>query len=252
MKGRTLTSRPRSALIAAAVLAVVAIGPVASASVAHRAAADRSARFAGTFVSKIPHTKDFIAVVVGSKQGRKAVAYICDGHKVSLWYLGHASGNSLDLTSRFGDHVHATVSRSQVTGTIQVPGSGKRHFTAQPAHSVAGMYLVTHSVHHVHGFSGKRAELRANVSRDSHGRFHITGTVTPRHGASLSLKGPGRFAGSLKKKATWIVLANGQVTGGVGILDNSPTNVTGGGTCSLWSKIRQIMTGVYCRFLQEN
>jgi hypothetical protein len=226
--------------VRAAMLATIAALAL-SATAGGAAAGAAPAR--GTFVGQVSGGKQFIAVVAKAGSG-EATAYLCDGTRVSTWFFGRASGDTLDLTSSAGRKLHATLGAGRVTGTVELPGGGTRSFRVRRASGVAGIYLVNRSLNRVRGFSSRRARLAATVARAGSGRFSIRGSVTPRGGSAVALQGTGRFLGSLKRSATWIVLGDGRVHGG------TPTNTAGGGNCSIWEKIKQIMTGVYCGFFR--
>jgi hypothetical protein len=227
--------------VRAAVVGTIAVLALSAAGARTSAGAASGPR---TFVGQVSGGEQFIAVVASRGTG-EATAYLCDGRRISTWFFGHASGNTLDLTSGTGRRLRATLARGRVSGTVELPSGGTRSFRVRRATGVAGIYLVNRSLDRVRGFSSRRAKLAATVARASGGRFAIHGTVTPRGGSAVALQGTGRFLGSLKRSATWIVLGDGRVHGG------TPTNTTGGGNCSIWSKIKQIMTGVFCGFFRD-
>jgi hypothetical protein len=233
---------------AVALLVTVGIGPSASAASAAESAGGLASPVVGTFVGEIPGTRTLVAVVAGpAKEGataRQATIYLCDGAQVSTWFFGNASGNRLDLLSRAGGHARATLAANRAVGTVDLPGRGAVKFSAARASGVAGIYLVNRSLGNVRGFSGTRSRLEATVTRaDAPGEYRISGTVTPRGGDSVTLAGTGRFSPTTTTSYTWIVLGDGRVAGG------TPGNTTGTGNCSVWQKIKQIMTGVFCGFL---
>ena len=210
---------------------------------ARGAAAAGSARpVSGVYVGKLGDTGAFIGVAAGtpSRKGsaRRGVAvYVCDGSRLSVWYRFPAtsSGNTVELKSKEGAVLRATLTRRRVTGTVELPGKGTVSFRASRATGIGGIYLVNRSIGRVHGIGGAkgRPRLNATVTRTAKGRYTIDGTVGRR-----AIKGTANFFGSPRKVSTWIVLPNGRVKG-----------LAGGGWCGVWRSIKSAMTGVYCRYL---
>jgi hypothetical protein len=241
------------AVVAAVVLVAIGMSPVASgASVAGGTTVRSTAPIGDTYVGEVKNTSAFIAIVVphstGSAAKQKAAAYLCDGQTVKTWFFGAKAGDStLDLVSKSGGHVHATVSSSGLTGTVDVPGSGTTSFEAVPARGVAGMYTVNHSLNHVRGFSVKRAKLDAKVTKAADNvSFSINGTVTPHGGTPVPLTVAGRFLGTGTSPATWIVLADGRATGGDDPGCPEGTCAGSGKACTVWQQIKSIFNGKNC------
>jgi hypothetical protein len=201
----------------------------------------------GTFVGTVGDGGPSIAVVAGtakSPQSARAVAvYVCDGKKFSEWYRVPAAvkGNVVELRSKSGLELKATLARTGVTGTVELPGQdAATAFKASPATGIAGLFLVKPSTGSVRGVSAATlAKLKATSTRRGDGSFAINGTVTPRGGKPRSIRGVGSVFGALSKEATWIVAPTGGVRG-----------QAGGGNCSAWQSFKSLLFGVDCRFFQ--
>ena len=201
----------------------------------------------GTFVGTVAGDGPFIAVVAAkakSPQSARAVAvYVCDGKKINEWYRLPAAvkGNVVELRSKRGLELKATLSRTGVTGTVELPGQdGAAALKASPATGIAGLFLVKPSTGSVTGVAAATlAKLKATSTRQGDGSFAIDGTVTPRGGRARSIRGVGSVFGALSKEATWIVAPTGGVRG-----------QAGGGNCSTWQSFKSLLFGVDCRFFQ--
>jgi hypothetical protein len=175
-----------------------------------------------------------IAVVEGADG--TALVYLCDGVQSSAWFFGKLEGNALTATSEDGGTVQATLAGNQITGQVQLPGQAAATFSASRATGVAGIYLVEQSPTQAHGFSAVGGELDADLTGTA-----VSGTVRPADGDAIALSGNVKSFGEASGVATWIVQADGSVSGKV-------TNTAGGGNCSIWSKMKQVMFGVDCSF----
>jgi hypothetical protein len=203
-----------------------------------------SAPVAGTFVGSAGASGPSVAVAAAAPKpgatAREVVVYVCDGAGLSEWFRFPAlvTGNSVDLKTKSGLKLHATLTRAGVTGTVDLPGRRGVAFSAAPATGIAGLYLLESSVDKVRGISGfTKARLTGTVTRQASGGFRIAGTVVAPGKKGRALSGSGALNGPLSKSATWIVSPTGQVKG-----------QAGGGNCSLWSSIKEALFGVSCRF----
>jgi hypothetical protein len=200
---------------------------------------------ATSFIGTIPSAGTSIAVVTAPAEDGsavdQAVVYVCDGVDVEAWYTGSLRAGSIDAESTTGLVAQATVTENEVTGTVELPGKGTVDFSVREATGVAGIYLVEQTSTKASGFSASLAKLQADIAPDAAG-FAVTGTITPAGANPVAIEGNGRSFGEAAGVATWIVQADGEVKGSV-------TNTAGGGNCSIWKKIRSVMTGVDCSFL---
>jgi hypothetical protein len=91
-----------------------------------------------TYVGKVEGSDGYIALV-DNGVGEFTV-YVCDGKTVGAWATGTLDGASLTASGASGLEVDATVSGSDVTGTVVVPGWGSHEFTATEAAYPAGLW----------------------------------------------------------------------------------------------------------------
>jgi hypothetical protein len=87
----------------------------------------------------------YVAVLLFSDAGKDhASAYLCDGAATAQLFLG-SGGSQLDLASRRGGEVTATVENSTVKGTATLADGTNVQFSANevPADGAAGLYGVT-------------------------------------------------------------------------------------------------------------
>ena len=188
------------------------------------------------FVGALSSSSTASIAVVAGNASNETLVYLCDGVQTSEWFIGTSSGNAITAQSEDGGTLQATRSGNQITGSLQLPGQAAVQFSASLATGVAGIYLVEQSATHAQGFSADGGELDADITGTS-----LAGTVHERDGAPLALTGNVKSFGEPTGVATWIVQADGSVSGKV-------TNTAGGGNCSIWSKMKQVMFGVDCSF----
>ena len=62
------------------------------------------------------------AAVAVSVHGNKAVAYVCDGHKVGHWFNGTVKGGKLDLASQNGAHITLNYRSAKAAGYVMADG----------------------------------------------------------------------------------------------------------------------------------
>jgi hypothetical protein len=103
----------------------------------------------GEFVGKVPDSDAFVTLVAEKpKEGeekRKVRAYLCDGQKISEWFVGQARSNELDLSSEGGARLDARLTDAAATGTITLLNGGGEalSFEVPPATGVEGFYVVS-------------------------------------------------------------------------------------------------------------
>lgn len=153
----------------------------------------RAAVVSGSFVGRLPGTKTLIAVVASDlKAGTASRAvrlYFCDGTRTFEWFAGESKGNTVSLESATHDaHVQVALTTYVASGTVTLPGIGKRRFTTVPAAGVTGLYLGHVSLS---GQASGRAETGARLEGtvDSKG---VTGRLIPPQGASVRFVFPGK------------------------------------------------------------
>jgi hypothetical protein len=84
------------------------------------------------------------ATVAVAVKGAKAVAYICDGQRLEAWLTGTYAAGQLNLRSKTGERITATVSKNTVTGTLTLSGETLQ-FTIAQAGPPAGLYRAKNS-----------------------------------------------------------------------------------------------------------
>jgi hypothetical protein len=121
-------------LILALTLLLAACGSSASSfgtPAASSAAATPAAPVEGEFVGDAGD----LAGIALSTNGRKVIAYLCDGldQHVSLaeWFNGPVTGNGIDITNIHGAHLTATLTARAITGTITLKDGRSAPFTAR-------------------------------------------------------------------------------------------------------------------------
>lgn len=184
------------------------------------------------FVGETSSGDAAVSVAVGPAE---AVIYLCDGVGTSAWFFGTVNGGLVTAESEAGAAAQATIAGDRITGTVELAG-GSVEFSAPLATGVAGIYLVEQSATRAEGYSATQARLEADLTGAV-----VSGTVTALDGEPVALDGTVTTFGEPTGVATWIVQADGEVKGSV-------TGTTGGGNCSIWSKIKQVMFGVDCSF----
>lgn len=95
------------------------------------------AQTAGSYVGEVPGSKAFIAVVVGPEG--KALAYVCDGETIALWFRGRLEGGALELLGGAGQRLQARLDQG-ISGRVTLPDGRTLAFSAQGATGEAGLY----------------------------------------------------------------------------------------------------------------
>ena len=89
------------------------------------------------------------AAVAVSVHGNKAVAYVCDGHKVGHWFNGTVKGGKLDLAGQDGAHITLNYRSAKAAGYVMADGH-QYTFSAPTLHSHrSGLYESVAMVHGV-------------------------------------------------------------------------------------------------------
>lgn len=97
------------------------------------------------FVGKIPQSQAFIAIAF---QQKRVLAYVCDGQKIAEWFKGSVTDqNTLELKSKNGAVLVATLDAQSVQGSIELP-VGNWAFAAIPARDQAAFYRAERNGKH--------------------------------------------------------------------------------------------------------
>ena len=89
-------------------------------------------------VGRVAGSDAFIAVV---STGSKALAYVCDGAKVSLWFTGAVKqGGLLEVTQASGAKLTANLAAQSVVGTLELEAGRVLNFRTEPVKDTAGLY----------------------------------------------------------------------------------------------------------------
>src|SRR5579863_6491855 len=89
------------------------------------------------------------AAVAVSVHGNKAVAYVCDGHKVGHWFNGTVKGGKLDLAGQDGAHITLNYRSAKAAGYVMADGH-QYTFAAPTLHGHrSGLYESIAMVHGV-------------------------------------------------------------------------------------------------------
>jgi hypothetical protein len=123
-----------------------------------------------TFVGSVPGTNVFVGVVLGPGE---ALAYFCDGARLSGWLRGRNDGQTYTLSGKGGDRLVAQVQGDVVTGTLTPHGGQALAFTADRA--VDGESGLFRGVARV----GRQDQVLSLIRLLDHGRGRMQGI--PRH-----------------------------------------------------------------------
>jgi hypothetical protein len=88
------------------------------------------------------------AAVAVSVHKKKAVAYICDGHKVGHWFSGTVKNGKLDLAGQNGAHITLNYRNSRAAGYVKAEGH-QYAFSVPTLHGRSGLYESIAMVHGV-------------------------------------------------------------------------------------------------------
>jgi hypothetical protein len=99
------------------------------------------------YAARIDGGGDGAAVAV-SVHGHKAVAYVCDGHRVGHWFNGTVKAGKLDLAGQDGAHITVNYRSAKAAGYVM---TGGHHYTfsAPTLHGRSGLYESIAMVHGV-------------------------------------------------------------------------------------------------------
>jgi len=95
------------------------------------------------------------AAVAVSVHGKKAVAYVCDGHHVGHWFNGTVKSGKVDLAGKNGAHITLNYRSAKAAGYVKAAGH-QYTFSAPTLHTFsaptvkerrAGLYEATAMVH---------------------------------------------------------------------------------------------------------
>jgi hypothetical protein len=88
------------------------------------------------------------AAVAVSVHGKKAVAYVCDGHKVGHWFNGTVKNGKLDLAGQNGAHITLNYRSAKAAGYVMADGH-QYTFSAPTLRGRSGLYESIAMVHGV-------------------------------------------------------------------------------------------------------
>lgn len=88
------------------------------------------------------------AAVAISVKKTKAVAYVCDGHKVGHWFSGTVKNGKLDLAGQNGAHITLNYRNSTAAGYVKAEGH-QYAFSVPTLHGRSGLYESIAMVHGV-------------------------------------------------------------------------------------------------------
>ncbi len=101
----------------------------------------------GGFVGQIKDSEIFIAIVTTNSE---TIAYICDGVKVAEWFRGSmAESGWLELTSKKGWKLRASMSTSNAIGSLILEDSKRMFFIARPIEGKAGLYRAEKTMENI-------------------------------------------------------------------------------------------------------
>jgi hypothetical protein len=122
----------------------------------------------GVYIGRIPGSDALIAIA--TQRGR-ALAYVCDGKRVTAWFKGELNNDhALELHSKDGSTLIANLEANSARGALELP-TGSYAFAALPARGDAGFYRAEGANQIVGGWIVlPNGEHRAGVSTPSGSR----------------------------------------------------------------------------------
>jgi serine/threonine-protein kinase len=99
------------------------------------------------YAAEVDQHSDGAAVAV-SVHKDKAVAYVCDGHKVGHWFSGTVKNGKLDLADHTGGHITFNYRNEKAAGYVMANGH-QYTFSAPTLHGHSGLYESIAMVHGV-------------------------------------------------------------------------------------------------------
>jgi hypothetical protein len=179
-----------------------------------------------TFVGPTSDSETLIAIVLPDDKVVEAVAYLCRGPELNIWFTGRLQHNALALAgaSQLGQAT-PTGSAPTLTGCITADGvSGEAllpeatlTFTAVPATDIAGLYVAERDESGVvrgassTGSTLEAQQVAAEGEAATEARYRIVGTVTLADGRPMPIEIPARTEDAALFR--WVALADGSVRG---------------------------------------
>jgi hypothetical protein len=199
--------------------------PAALKALATPAADELSPPVGKTFVGPTSDSETLIAIVLRDEAG-EAVAYLCRGPELNIWFTGQLQDDALALTGapQPGETTF-TGSAPTLTGRITADGlSGEAllpeatlTFTGIPATGIARLYVAERDESGaVRGAASTGATLEAqqNTAEGASAAaapYRIVGTVTLADGRQMPIEIPARTEAAAIFR--WVALADGRVRG---------------------------------------
>ena len=97
------------------------------------------------YAAQVDQQGDGAAVAV-SVHGERAVAYVCDGHKVGHWFKGTVKNGKVDLDGKGGSHITLNYRSAKAAGYVKAAGH-QYTFSAPKLSGRSGLYEATAMVH---------------------------------------------------------------------------------------------------------
>jgi hypothetical protein len=214
-------------------LALTFAGGMAGATLPRRVAAAQEATtpapvapLGETFVGSTSDPETLVAIVLLADVPGAAVAYLCRGAELNIWFVGRRAGDRLNLLRKIPADVlyppspiptlSGRLDASGITGEAALPDRTLT-FTAIPAEGIAGLYVTERDeAGIVLGASSTGATLKARQSAATGASlatapFQISGTVITAEGRHFELAIPART--DVPAVFRWVALADGSVRG---------------------------------------
>jgi hypothetical protein len=171
-----------------------------------------------------------IAIVLADDAPGEAVAFLCDGQSLGLWFTGRVRAGMFTLTARAparrasaakGPRVAAV--EPTLTGQFDLYGlTGEITFqdrllpfrTGGPAGGIAGLYVAKRDANGVvrgHGSTGATLSAQQTAAPGGEAPYHITGTLVLADGAHHQVVIPAWS--DVPATMRWIILPGGEVHG---------------------------------------
>jgi hypothetical protein len=230
----------RRAVVAGSLL-IVAAGWRPATSPDRRAAAHGSGTFPAelvppqgpTYVGPTSDPETLVAIIVLEDRPGQAVAYLCRGAELNVWFTGIERDGMLALTgpdpsigvtpepgltlTEQAPTLTGELTDGQITGEAVLFAGRTLRFTAVPAAGIAGLYVTERDEDGmVHGVSSTGASLQARQTvatgeAAATAPYRITGTVVTADGSHFEFAIPART--DVPAVFRWVALADGSVRG---------------------------------------